>query len=230
CAVKREALDPLPRLILVPGLGLVGLGRSRREARISADLAESAIQTITDAEAIGRFESISEWDAFEMEYWPLQRAKLGSEPPKPLAGQVAVITGAGGVIGAATALAFAGAGAEVALLDIDDKAAAARATELGGAALAVKCDVTDAASVGTAFVRVVEAFGGVDIVVSNAGAAMMGLIGEVDEAILRQSFEINFYGHQRVAQNAVKIMQAQGSGGCLLFNVSKQAINPGPRF
>jgi NAD(P)-dependent dehydrogenase (short-subunit alcohol dehydrogenase family) len=94
----------------------------------------------------------------------------------------------------------------------------------------VKCDVTDAASVRAAFVRVVEAFGGVDIVVSNAGAAMMGLIGEVDEAILRQSFEINFYGHQRVAQNAVKIMQAQGTGGCLLFNVSKQAINPGPSF
>src|SRR5262249_56721937 len=92
-----------PRLILVPGLGLVGLGRSRREARISADLAESAIQTITDAEAIGRFESISEWDAFEMEYWPLQRAKLGSEPQKPLAGQVAVITGAGGGTRAAPA-------------------------------------------------------------------------------------------------------------------------------
>src|SRR5215510_10299134 len=229
CAVKREALDPLPRVILVPGLGLIGLGRSKRQASVAADLAESAIATITDAEAIGRFESISEWDAFEMEYWPLQQAKLGSEPQTPLAGQVAVITGAGGVIGAATARAFAGAGAEVALLDIDEKAAAA-ATEIVGATLAVKCDVTDAASVRAAFVRVVEAFGGVDIVVSNAGAAMMGLIGEVDEAILRQSFEINFYGHQRVAQNAVKMMQAQGTGGCLLFNVSKQAINPGPRF
>jgi len=230
CESKRQPLDPLPRVILVPGLGLIGLGRSKRQASVAADLAESAIATITDAEAIGRFESISEWDAFEMEYWPLQQAKLGSEPQTPLAGQVAVITGAGGVIGAATARAFAGAGAEVALLDIDEKAAAARATEIGGATLAVKCDVTDAASVRAAFVRVVEAFGGVDIVVSNAGAAMMGLIGEVDEAILRQSFEINFYGHQRVAQNAVKIMQAQGTGGCLLFNVSKQAINPGPSF
>ena len=92
------------------------------------------------------------------------------------------------------------------------------------------CDVTDAASVRAAFDKVVEAFGGVDIAVSNAGAAWQGRIGEVDEAALRQSFELNFYGHQRVAQNAVRIMLAQGTGGCLLFNVSKQAVNPGPNF
>ena len=81
-----------------------------------------------------------------------------------------------------------------------------------------------------AFAKLVEAFGGVDIVVSNAGAAWQGRIGEVDEAILRESFELNFYGHQRVAQAATRIMLAQGTGGCLLFNVSKQAVNPGPNF
>jgi NAD(P)-dependent dehydrogenase (short-subunit alcohol dehydrogenase family) len=143
---------------------------------------------------------------------------------------VAVVTGAGGAIGGATARAFAGAGAEVALLDVNEGAAAERASAIGGAALPVKCDVTDAGSVRAAFDRVVEAFGGVDIAVSNAGAAWQGRIGEVDEAVLRQSFELNFYGHQRVAQAAVKIMLAQGTGGCLLFNVSKQAINPGPNF
>ena len=90
--------------------------------------------------------------------------------------------------------------------------------------------MTDAASVRAAFDQVVETFGGVDIVVSNAGAAWQGRIGEVDEAMLRKSFELNFYGHQRVAQAAVKIMLAQGTGGCLLFNVSKQAVNPGPNF
>jgi NAD(P)-dependent dehydrogenase (short-subunit alcohol dehydrogenase family) len=73
-------------------------------------------------------------------------------------------------------------------------------------------------------------FGGVDVAVSNAGAAWQGRIGEVDEQVLRKSFELNFYGHQRVAQNAVRLMLAQGTGGCLLFNVSKQAINPGPNF
>ena len=226
----KKALDPLPRVALVPGLGLFGLGRSKKDARIAADLAQCAIDVIADAEAIGRFESISEAEMFDMEYWSLEQAKLSAAAEKPLAGQIAVITGAGGTIGAATAKAFARAGAEVALLDLDEGAAAARAKELGGAALAVKCDVTDANSVSAAFERVVEAFGGVDIVVSNAGAAWQGRIGEVPESVLRQSFELNFYGHQRVAQAAVKIMLAQGTGGCLLFNVSKQAVNPGPNF
>ena len=118
-AAARRPLDPLPRVVLVPGLGLFGLGRSLKDARIAADLAESAIETITDAEAIGRFESISEADMFDMEYWSLEQAKLGAVAEKPLAGQVAVVTGAGGTIGAATAKAFAAAGAAVALLDVD---------------------------------------------------------------------------------------------------------------
>ena len=226
----KRSLDPLPRVVLVPGLGLFGLGRSKKDARVAADLAQSAIETITDAEAIGRFESISEADMFDMEYWSLEQAKLGKQQDLPLAGQIAVVTGAGGAIGAATAKAFAAAGAEVALLDVDEQAAQTKAKAIGGSALAVGCDVTEPASVVQAFDRVVAAFGGVDIAVSNAGAAWQGRIGEVDEAILRKSFELNFYGHQRVAQAAVKIMLAQGTGGCLLFNVSKQAVNPGPNF
>jgi NAD(P)-dependent dehydrogenase (short-subunit alcohol dehydrogenase family) len=223
-------LDPLPRVVLVPGLGLFGLGRSHKDARIAAELAESAVEVITDAEAIGRYESISEAEMFDMEYWPPEQAKLGLNQALPLAGQVAAITGAGGTIGAATARAFAAAGAAVALLDLDATAAGREAEAIGEAALAVECDVTDPASVRGAFDRVAEAFGGVDIMVSNAGAAWQGRIGEVDEEVLRQSFELNFYGHQRVAQAAVKIMLAQATGGCLLFNVSKQAVNPGPGF
>ena len=226
----KKMLDPLPRVALVPGLGLFGLGRSKKDARVAADLAETAIETITDAEAIGRFESIPEADMFDVEYWSLEQAKLGSAKELPLAGQIAVITGAGGAIGAATARAFAAAGAEVALLDRDEAAARAAAKAIGGAALALACDVTDARSVRDAFDRVTETFGGVDIVVSNAGGAWQGRIGEVDEAVLRESFELNFYGHQRVAQSAVRIMLAQGTGGCLLFNVSKQAVNPGLNF
>jgi len=226
----KTMLDPLPRVALVPGLGLFGLGRSKKDAKVAADLAEAAIATITDAEAIGRFESISEADMFDVEYWSLEQAKLGSAKELPLAGQVAAITGAGGAMGGATARAFAAAGAEVALLDIDEAAARATAKSIGGAALPLACDVTDATSVRAAFDRIAETFGGLDIAVSNAGAAWQGRIGEVDEAILRKSFELNFYGQQRVAQNAVRIMLAQGSGGCLLFNVSKQAVNPGPNF
>jgi rhamnose utilization protein RhaD (predicted bifunctional aldolase and dehydrogenase)/NAD(P)-dependent dehydrogenase (short-subunit alcohol dehydrogenase family) len=225
----KTMLDPMPRVVLVPGLGLFGLGRSKKDAKIAADLAEAAIATITDAEAVGRFEPLPESDLFDVEYWSLEQAKLNSARELPLAGQVAVITGGAGAIGLATAKAFAAAGAEVALLDLNEAAVQAKAKMIG-AALGLKCDVTDVASVRDAFAQVTSTFGGVDIVVSNAGAAWQGRIGEVDEAVLRQSFELNFYGHQRVAQAAVKIMQAQGTGGCLLFNVSKQAVNPGPNF
>ncbi|HET9984968.1 MAG TPA: bifunctional aldolase/short-chain dehydrogenase [Longimicrobiales bacterium] len=225
----KRALDPMPRVALVPGVGLFALGRSRQEARVAADLAESAVATITDAEVIGRFESLPEGELFEMEYWSLEQAKLGKTPPKPLAGQIAVITGGAGTIGAATARLFAASGAEVALLDRDAERLDAVAGEIGGA-LAIACDVTDAAQVRAAFDQVAATLGGVDILVSNAGAAWQGRIGEVDEAVLRESFELNFFAHQKAAQNAVRVMLAQGTGGALLFNVSKQAVSPGPGF
>ena len=222
--------DPAPRVVLVPGLGLFGLGQNAMDAGIAADIAEAAAQGISGAEAIGRFTSVTQADMFDCEYWPLELAKLGARKNLPLAGQIAVVTGAGGAIGAATARAFAQAGAEVALLDVDIKSARAKAEAIGSTALALACDVTDTASVRRAFEKVVAVFGGVDVVVSNAGAAWQGKIGEVDEAILRKSFELNFFAHQKVAQAAVKIMLAQGTGGCLLFNVSKQAVNPGADF
>jgi rhamnose utilization protein RhaD (predicted bifunctional aldolase and dehydrogenase)/NAD(P)-dependent dehydrogenase (short-subunit alcohol dehydrogenase family) len=228
-AGKRE-LDPQPRVVLVPGVGLFGLGRSKQDAIIAADIAEEWMAVVHNAELTGSFESISEAEMFEVEYWPLEQAKLGARKEPPLAGQIAVVTGAAGAIGAATAKTFAAAGAEVALLDVNLAAAREKASTIAATALAVQCDVTDAASVQAAFDQVTAHFGGVDIVVSNAGAAWQGRIGEVDEEILRKSFELNFYGHQRVAQAAVKIMLAQGTGGCLLFNVSKQAVNPGPNF
>lgn len=227
---NRRMLDPLPRVALVPGLGLFGMGPTKRAAIIAADIAEAWVEGITDAEAIGTFTSISEAETFDCEYWALEQVKLGPAAVTPLQGQIAVITGGGGAIGAATARAFAAAGAEVALLDVNFAAAAEQAKAIGATALPVPCDVTDATSVRAAFEQVVAAFGGVDILVSNAGAAWQGRIGEVDEAILRKSFELNFFGHQRAAQAAVKIMRAQGTGGCLLFNVSKQAVNPGPNF
>jgi len=221
--------DPMPRVLLVPGVGLFALGESAKDAAIAANIAEAAVEGIGEAEAIGSFASIAEADMFDCEYWPLELAKLGQQQRPPLQGQVAVVTGAGGAIGAATAKAFAAAGTAVALLDIDAVAAADKAKTIPDA-MALACDVTKTTSVRRAFDDVVRRFGGVDIVVSNAGAAWRGKIGEVDEAILRESFELNFFAHQNVAQAAVKIMLDQGTGGCLLFNVSKQAVNPGPNF
>ncbi len=228
--VSKRELDPMPRVILVPGLGLFGLGGNARDARIAADIAQSTIATVTDAEAVGRFESVSEADLFDIEYWSLEQAKLGQATAKPLSGQIAVVTGGAGTIGLATARAMSGAGAELALLDIDAEAVKAAANKLGGSVLALACDVTDSAAVRASFDRIAAHFGGADIVVSNAGAAWQGRIGEVADTVLRRSFELNFFAHQSIAQNAVRIMQAQGTGGCLLFNVSKQAVNPGPNF
>jgi rhamnose utilization protein RhaD (predicted bifunctional aldolase and dehydrogenase)/NAD(P)-dependent dehydrogenase (short-subunit alcohol dehydrogenase family) len=227
---KKTELDPLPRVILVPGVGLFGVGASAKNAAIAADIAENTVEVITDAEAIGEFKPISEFDMFEVEYWSLEQAKLGKSNEKSLARQVAVITGGGSGIGAATAKAMAKEGAEVAILDRDPDAAKAVAKKIGGKALAVECDVTNPQSVRAAFDAVVSAFGGVDIVVSNAGAAWQGTIGHVDDETLRKSFELNFWAHQGVAQAATRIMQKQGTFGCLLFNTSKQAVNPGKDF
>jgi rhamnose utilization protein RhaD (predicted bifunctional aldolase and dehydrogenase)/NAD(P)-dependent dehydrogenase (short-subunit alcohol dehydrogenase family) len=222
----KTRLDASPRVVLVPGLGLYGIGATPKDAAIAADLAENAIRVITDAQAIGRFEPLGEADLFDVEYWSLEQAKLKGAVAKPFSGQVAVVTGAGSGIGFATAKAFAAHGAAVAVLDLDAKAAAAKA--VGGLGLA--CDVTDRTQVQAAFARIAQAFGGVDIVVSNAGAAWQGRIGEVADAVLRRSFELNFFAHQTVAQAAVAIMLRQGTGGVLLFNISKQAVNPGPGF
>ncbi|MFP6757164.1 MAG: bifunctional aldolase/short-chain dehydrogenase [Alphaproteobacteria bacterium] len=224
----KTRLDAVPRVVMVPGIGLFGLGKSAKDAAIAADLAETTIAVITDAESVGRFESIDQADLFDLEYWSLEQAKLGKGAERRLARHVVVITGGAGAIGAATARAFAAEGAELAILDIDGDAATTLAADLGGLGLA--CDVTDPASVRAAFDAVCATFGGLDIAVSNAGAAWQGRIGEVADSVLRESFELNFFAHQHVAQNAVRIMQAQGLGGVLLFNASKQAVNPGRDF
>ncbi|MCH8110999.1 MAG: bifunctional aldolase/short-chain dehydrogenase [Proteobacteria bacterium] len=227
---SKTMLDPMPRVVLVPGLGLYGLGKSAKDAAIAADLAENTVGVIGDAEALGTFEPVSGADLFDIEYWSLEQAKLGKGAEAPLARHVAVITGAGSGIGAATARAFAANGAEVVILDWDGAAAESVAAEIGGAALAIDCDVTNPAAVAKAFDTICARFGGIDIAVSNAGAAWQGRIGEVSDEDLRASFELNFFAHQTVAKNAVRVMLAQGTGGVLLFNTSKQAVNPGLEF
>ncbi len=224
----KVSRDPMPRVLLVPGLGLFGLGETARDAAMVADLAETNVRVIAAAESVGQFAAIPEGDVFDIEYWSPEAAKLEPASEKPLTGHVAMVTGAASGIGLAAARAFAEAGAAVALLDLDQGAAEAAAAALGGLGLA--CDVTDGDQIDKAFARIAETFGGVDIVVSNAGAAWQGRIGEVDEAVLRKSFELNFWSHQRIARRAVAVMTAQGLGGCLLFNTSKQAVNPGKDF
>ena len=259
----KKPLDPLPRVVAIPGLGLVGIGKSAAEAAVTADIAETWATTLLAAESIGRFEPVGENDTFDMEYWSLEQAKLGKAAEKPLARTVVVVTGGAGAIGAATALAFAAQGADLAVLDLDGEAAAAVARRCGSRALGLACNLTDPLQVQKAFAAVAAHFGGLDIVVSNAGAAWGGRIAELPEADLRASFELNFFAHQHVAQAALALFRLQDTlpcpagaaggnasanqaasagaagagegvsgrlGGQLLFNVSKQALNPGPGF
>jgi rhamnose utilization protein RhaD (predicted bifunctional aldolase and dehydrogenase)/NAD(P)-dependent dehydrogenase (short-subunit alcohol dehydrogenase family) len=226
----KTPLDPLPRVVALPGLGLVGIGKNSGDAAIAADIAENWAETLLDAETVGRFEPVGDADTFDLEYWSLEQAKLGKSAEKRLARHVAVVTGGAGAIGAATARALAAEGCEVAVLDLDGAAAQTVARSLGRAALGLACDVTSAQAVEAAFDAVASRFGGIDIVVSNAGAAFTGAMAELSDEVLRRSFELNFFAHQAVAQAAAKVLRAQGMGGALLFNVSKQAINPGPDF
>ena len=218
--LEKTKLDSIPRVVLVPGLGLFGIGRTHNESVIAADIAESFINTVRGAESIGRYKSLNESDVFDVEYWSLEQAKLSSSDNQPLLGNVVAITGGGGTIGNAIADEFSKLGAEVAVLDLDF-------AEDKGSYFRLICDVTDPTNVKKAFERICKHFGGLDIVISNAGAMYQGTMEDVSDETLRKSFEVNFFSHQTVMQNAVKIMKLQGLGGSLLLNVSKQAVNPG---
>ena len=226
----KTKLDAAPRVVLAPGVGLFGLGTNSKAAKIAADLAEITIDTVIKAERVGRFEPLEEPDLFDMEYWSLEQAKLSKSKPAPLEGHIAVVTGGAGAIGLATAKLFAANGAAVALFDIDEDGLERAAQAIDGPVSPILCDLTDAGSVEAAFEKVRLSYGGLDILVSNAGAAWEAPIDTMDEALLRRSFEINFFAHQRAAQAAFAIFLEQGTGGALLFNVSKQAVNPGARF
>jgi len=223
-------LDPLPRVVLVPGLGLFGLGRTAASAAVNADIAACTASAILAAESVGEFESINDREAFEIEYWDMEQAKINKVHHDVFAGKVVMVTGAASGIGLATAKAFRQKGAELVILDLSLESLERAADDLGGNVLALPCDVTSRTAVRSAFDAVCRRFGGLDIVVSNVGAAIQGRIGEVADEVLRKSFELNFFSHQSIAQEAVKIMKLQGTGGVLLFNVSKQAVNPGPDF
>jgi rhamnose utilization protein RhaD (predicted bifunctional aldolase and dehydrogenase)/NAD(P)-dependent dehydrogenase (short-subunit alcohol dehydrogenase family) len=226
----KTQLDPLPRVVAIPGLGLIGVGKTASDAAIAGDLAQSWATTLLAAESVGRFAPLGEADTFDMEYWSLEQAKLGKAVERGLERRLVLVTGGAGAIGAATARAFAAEGARVAILDLDGAAAEALAMKIGGGALGVGCDVTDLASLDRAFTVVRTTLGGLDIVVSNVGAAIAGSMLALDDRDLRTSFEVNLFSHQAVAQAAVRTFLDQAMGGVLLFNVSKQALNPGPDF
>ncbi|WP_104665953.1 bifunctional aldolase/short-chain dehydrogenase [Ensifer adhaerens] len=225
---NRKMLDPMPRVFYVAGVGLFAAGPSKKAARVGADVAEATINVIRNAEGIESFEALSEQDLFDIEYWSLEQVKLTKQVEKPLSRQVAVVTGGAGGLGLAIAEALRAEGAEIALIDLAEAAVKTEAARLGGLGLA--CDVTNPQAVDAALAGVAEHFGGVDIVISNAGAAFQGAMIKVSDELFQKAFALNFWGHHYIARAATKIMKAQGTGGALVFNVSKQAVNPGPDF
>jgi len=157
----------------------------------------------------------------------LEQAKIKKQK-KPLEGNVVVITGSTGTIGFETYKIFKSYGAEVILLDFNRKKIKELQSKIKDTC--IYCDVTNKKSVESAFKQICEKFGGIDILISNAGNAPSGTIGEVSDDLLRKSFEVNFFSHQNCASEAVKIMKKQNINGCLLFNISKQSVNPGKNF
>ena len=159
----------------------------------------------------------------------VESAGLGMiEQVMPGTGDVAVVTGGAGGLGLSVAEELAGLGAHIALMDIAEGPVTEAAERLGGIGLA--CDVTDPAAVEAAIERIVMAYGGIDILISNAGAAHSGALLELDDARFQKAFALNFWSHHYVARAVVRVMKLQGTGGALVFNVSKQAVNPGPDF
>ncbi len=226
----KTMLSPTPNLAWVAGLGLVGIGADAKAARIAADIGEQSQRVMRDGEACGGFHPIGESDLFDMEYWSLEQAKLGKGKWPAMQGRVVMVTGGAGAIGLATAQAFAAQGATLFLVDRDDSALDKAIAILGGDHGGCTVDITRPGTPAEAVEACVSRFGGLDILVSNAGAAMTGDIATLPDETLRASFELNFFSHQAFAQAAVAVFRAQGRGGQILFNVSKQAVNPGKGF
>ncbi len=233
--VTKKKLDPWPRIILLPGLGACAVASTARDADMALDLYEHTAAVMQTAADVGAYEPCTRSDLFDVEYWSLEQAKLKAPAPESLSRTVAVVTGAASGIGHATATRFVAAGAHVALVDREGDALVEAANTISKGrrerVVWVAADVRDAAAVEGAFALVVGAFGGIDVVVSNAGVAAEGrLETTTGEALLRSSLEVNCLAHALVARSAVEVFAAQGRGGCLLFNASKSAFNPGPGF
>jgi rhamnulose-1-phosphate aldolase/alcohol dehydrogenase len=229
-------LDPRPRVVLVPGLGMFTAGRDARTAAIVDDIYRHTIDVIGHATAFGHYLSLSARDAFDVEYWPLELYKLTLAPPdRELARRIALVTGGGSGIGRAVARRLAAEGAHVAIADVDAESARRVADEVtkavgGGRALGLAMDVTREASVREAFEATILAWGGLDILVSNAGIAHSAPVDRMTLADWERSFAVNATGHFLVAREAMRVLMRQGLGGSLVFVATKNVMSPGKDF
>jgi rhamnulose-1-phosphate aldolase/alcohol dehydrogenase len=229
-------LDPFPRVVLLPGLGMVTTGKDKRTALIVDDIYRHTVWVLRAAAALGRYVSLTPREAFEVESWPLELYKLTLAPPEgELARRVAVVTGGASGIGRAVARRLAQEGAHVAVTDLDEAGARKAADEIAaaagtGRALGLGMDVSREDSVRRAFEEVVLAYGGLDIIVSNAGIAVSAPIEATDLADWERSFAVNATGHFLVAREGLRVLTAQGLGGAFVFVATKNVMSPGKDF
>ncbi|MFL5731893.1 MAG: bifunctional rhamnulose-1-phosphate aldolase/short-chain dehydrogenase [Chloroflexia bacterium] len=229
-------LPAVPRVVLVAGLGMFTVGKDSRAATVANDIYHHTIAIIDGAEKLGRYRSLSPADAFAVEFWPLELYKPTlASPEKELSRRVALVTGAAGAIGAAIARRFAAEGAHVVCADLDVEKARALAAGLSKAnpnnrALAVGMDVTNEVLVQEAYRQALLEYGGIDILVSNAGVAYSSPVDELTLEDWERSFAVNATGHFLVAREALRVMKAQAVGGSLVFIATKNVTAPGKDF
>lgn len=228
--------DPYPRVILIPGIGLWASGKSHLEACMARDIYVHTISVLKGASALGKYASIGEPELYDMEYWPLELYKLTLAPAEePLSRRIAFVTGAASGIGRAIAQRLAAAGAHLLVSDLEETGVKSLAEEINGKfgagrAQAAAVDVTDEDSVRRGFRQALLTYGGVDVVVSNAGMAHVDPIDVLSLEAWNRSLAVNATGHFLVAREALKILKTQGLGGSFVFVSSKNVFSPGKDF
>ncbi|WP_217545154.1 bifunctional aldolase/short-chain dehydrogenase [Streptomyces sp. GbtcB6] len=220
-----------PAVVLVPGVGMFSFGKDKQTARVASEFYVNAVNVMHGAEAVSTYAPIEESEKFRIEYWALEEAKLRRMPrPKALATRVALVTGAGSGIGKAIAHRLVAEGACVVVADLNAESAAGVAEELGGAdrAVAVTVDVTDEEQIAAAFRAAALAFGGVDLVVNNAGISISKPLLETSARDWDLQHDIMARGSFLVSREAARVMIAQGIGGDIVYIASKNAVFAGP--
>ena len=231
-----EMLDPYPRVVLVSGVGMWSTGRDSRGALITGDIYHHTIGVMGAAQSVSKYTSLTNKDAYEAEYWPMELYKLTLVPPeRELARRVALVTGGAHGIGRAITLRLAAEGAHVVVADIDQEGAQLLSEQVinkhgHGRAVACQMDVTSEQGVADAFMQIRLAYGALDIMVSNAGIAPVGAMDELALEDWQRAFDINATGHFLVARETVKLMREQAIGGSLVFMGTKNVPSPGRDF